>query len=93
MNAEEPNKWVMGRHEGGSDYGQDAYTLWPHGIIISGLKPQEARLIGAAPDLLAALEGLLALPADDGTKETAVLRREAKRRARAAVAKARRGKA
>jgi hypothetical protein len=45
-----------------------------------------ARLIHAAPDLLAALEGLLALR--DGRYVTEGMKREATEQARAAIAKA-----
>lgn len=48
--------WLVLRHGRGSDYGTSAYTLWRHGkggavIIQAGLKPAEARLIEAAPEL------------------------------------------
>lgn len=47
-----------------------------------------ARLIAAAPDLLAALKELLHMPEFDGTPEASLLRRDAKRAARAAIDRA-----
>ncbi len=47
-----------------------------------------ARLIEAAPDLLAALKELLHMPEFDGTPEASLLRRDAKRAARAAIDRA-----
>jgi hypothetical protein len=47
--------WQMVRHGDGSDYGPDAYTLWPQGIILKNLSEADARLIEAAPKLLAGL--------------------------------------
>lgn len=49
---------------------------------------EDARLIEAAPDLLAALKSVLSMPDWDGTMRTSAVRRQAKRRARAAIAKA-----
>lgn len=50
--------------------------------------PANARLIAAAPDLLAALQDVLAMPDFDGTRATSIVRRDAKHAARAAIAKA-----
>lgn len=47
-----------------------------------------ARLIAAAPDLLTALQLVLAMPEYDGTQKTSITRRDAKRAARAAINKA-----
>lgn len=47
-----------------------------------------AALIAAAPDLLAALKSLLAIPEYDGTQQTSANRRGAKHEARAAIRKA-----
>lgn len=49
---------------------------------------EDARLIVAAPDLLAALKSVLSMPDWDGTMLTSAARKQAKRRARAAIAKA-----
>lgn len=49
---------------------------------------EDARLIEAAPDLLAVLKSVLAMPDWDGTMLTSAARKQAKRRARAAIAKA-----
>jgi len=47
-----------------------------------------AKLIAAAPDLLAALKSVLSMPDWDGTMLTSAARKQAKERARAAIAKA-----
>lgn len=47
-----------------------------------------ARLIAAAPDLLAALQELLNMPDFDGSVITSAARKQAKHRARDAIAKA-----
>lgn len=47
-----------------------------------------ARLIASAPELLEALMNLLSTPDFDGTQKTSIARRETKRAARAAIAKA-----
>lgn len=47
-----------------------------------------AELIAAAPELLAALKGLLHMPEFDGYATTSAARKQAKRRARAAITKA-----
>lgn len=49
-----PKDWELVRHTARSDYGPDAYTLWPQGVIIIGLSDADARLVQAAPKLLAA---------------------------------------
>ncbi len=48
-----PDKWEMVRHTAASDYGADAYTLWPHGAIVKGVSEADARLIESAPQLQA----------------------------------------
>lgn len=57
-------RWECLPHKRGSDYYESAkrpgHTLWPHGIIIQGLTAADARLVGGAPRLLAALRGLMA---------------------------------
>lgn len=50
-----PAPWTMARHTAASDYGEDAYTLFPHMAIIIGIDPTTAGLIEAAPALLDAL--------------------------------------
>jgi hypothetical protein len=47
--------WRLERHTAASDYGEDAYTLFPYMTIIKGIDPATAGLIEAAPALLAAL--------------------------------------
>ncbi len=67
----------------------------PHSTLLGGkisdqikdLK-RNARLIAAAPELLEALRALQNIPPFDGTTATSTIRREAKRAARAAIAKA-----
>ena len=51
-------KWELVRHTEESDYGKDAYMLWPGGIIVSGLTEKQAALIAAAPDLVKAVKRL-----------------------------------
>lgn len=41
-------KPTLGRHTEGSDYGTDAYTLWPNGAILQGLTPNQAKVIRRA---------------------------------------------
>jgi hypothetical protein len=49
-------KWRMVRHEKGSDHGEGAYTLWPHGVIINaGLSEQDVATIEVAQDAIAVL--------------------------------------
>ena len=50
--------------------------------------PSDAQLIAAAPDLLAALAGILQMPDYDGTPETSKKRLAAKHAARDAIYKA-----
>jgi hypothetical protein len=51
-----PENWELIRHEPTSDYGEDAYTLWPYGAVLKQLSPEAAAAINAARDMLAALE-------------------------------------
>src|SRR5439155_13904610 len=51
--------WSLIQHSARSDYGEDAYTLWPDAAILRGLSATSAGLIAAAPDLLEALDYLL----------------------------------
>lgn len=57
-------RWDCMPHKRGSDIYVDrahpGHTLWPHGASIAGLTAADARLVGAAPALLAALRGLMA---------------------------------
>ena len=64
---------------------RDHYTVGPAKIVYD---IADARLISAAPDLLQALQGLLAMPDYDGTPETSRARLKAKNKAKAAIKKA-----
>jgi hypothetical protein len=54
-----PDGWQLLRHGPGSDYGPDAYTLWPYGAILNGIPEDAAAAIDATRDVLAALTWLL----------------------------------
>lgn len=88
MNKHTPGPWKAG--EMGDrfivfvDDGTNTSTT-----IADEIKDEEdARLIAASPELLDALVGLLNMPEFDGTPEASLLRRDSKRAARAAIAKA-----
>ena len=51
-----PIHWELVKHEPNSDYGEDAYTLWPYGAIIKGLPSEAAAIINATPAMLKELE-------------------------------------
>jgi hypothetical protein len=51
-----PVHWEMIKHQRTSDYGENAYTLWPYGAIVKGLPPEAAAIINASADMLEALE-------------------------------------
>ena len=50
------NHWDLLRHSEQSDYGPDAYTLWPDGAVLKGLSPDSASLVRAAAPMLEALQ-------------------------------------
>ena len=95
MNAKHtPGPWSIGEHQKiistgwsiriPSDGSAIAYVLGERNPELQA----NARLIAAAPDLLAALKELLHMPEFDGTPEASLLRRDAKRAARAAIDRA-----
>jgi hypothetical protein len=51
-----PGRWQMTQHSAASDYGADAYTLWPQGAIVKGISEADARLLEAAPVMRDALK-------------------------------------
>jgi len=61
------NHWDLLRHSEQSDYGPDAYTLWPDGAILKGLSPESASLIGAAASTHADRQRLLTITAKQET--------------------------
>lgn len=73
------------------EFGADGGRTYFLATVVHG-DPDELRanaeLVAAAPELLAALKKLLHMPEFDGTPEVSLLRRDAKRAARAAITKA-----
>jgi len=94
MSKHTPGPWSIGEHQKiistgwsiriPSDGSAIAYVLGERNPELQA----NARLIAAAPDLLAALQELLHMPEFDGTPECSLLRRDAKRAARAAIDRA-----
>lgn len=79
--------WAIVQDCPGADIGLRA-IVDAEGFTVCSPSPmggRGARLIRAAPDLLAALEGLLNMPEYDGTADTSRARLKAKQAARRAI--------